>query len=327
MDAIEAELFRNALAGIGDEMVLTIYRTAYSGVLKNIMDYSAAVCDARGRLVAQGLSLPGHLCSIPVALKAALARFGDDIAEGDILVLNDPYEGGMHLPDIFAFRPIFADGAVSDYRATLRGNAARMRRFNEAATWIAQVCWSERISNTNTAHHRVYQETRARFGLGSQLAECARMKAMDAIKAGKQRMKETCPTFAPRGAVRYDVRTFRLMSLDRVSLNTVRGRVVCQMRPGPRQRALMTDLSWTIGGADLAWKDGTYFLHVTQSKEAPVAHGVSGVLGVDRGIARIATDSDGEAFSGAQGTGRRAYPVRRRRLRLIPSSAPVPDWR
>ena len=91
-------------------MALTIYRTAYSGVLKNIMDYSTAVCDAQGRLVAQGLSLPGHLCSIPVALQAALRHFGDDIAEGDVLTLNDPYDGGMHLPDIFVFKPIFADG-------------------------------------------------------------------------------------------------------------------------------------------------------------------------------------------------------------------------
>ena len=58
-DPITEELFRNAISAIGDEMVLTIYRTAYSGVLKNIMDYSAAICDAQGRLVAQGLSLPG----------------------------------------------------------------------------------------------------------------------------------------------------------------------------------------------------------------------------------------------------------------------------
>src|ERR1700728_2850041 len=72
-DPITEELFRNAISAIGDEMVLTIYRTAYSGVLKNIMDYSAAICDAGGRLVAQGLSLPGHLCSIPVALQAVLA--------------------------------------------------------------------------------------------------------------------------------------------------------------------------------------------------------------------------------------------------------------
>src|SRR6185437_13284577 len=62
---------------------------------------------------------PGHLCSIPVALQAALRRFDGDIAEGDVLVLNDPYEGGMHLPDIFLFKPIFAEGAVLAYAATI----------------------------------------------------------------------------------------------------------------------------------------------------------------------------------------------------------------
>src|SRR5215472_12875934 len=109
-DPITEELFRNAIAALGDEMVLTIYRTAYSGVLKNIMDYSAALCDAKGRLAAQGLSLPGHLCSIPVALQAVLRHFDDNIAEGDILINNDPYDGGMHLPDIFIFKPLFGGG-------------------------------------------------------------------------------------------------------------------------------------------------------------------------------------------------------------------------
>jgi N-methylhydantoinase B len=118
-DPITEELFRNAISAVGDEMVLTIYRTAYSGVLKNIMDYSAAICDAEGRLVAQGLSLPGHLCSIPVALQAVLKHFGDDIAEGDIFINNDPYDGGMHLPDIFIFKPLFADGAVIAFAATI----------------------------------------------------------------------------------------------------------------------------------------------------------------------------------------------------------------
>ena len=118
-DPITEELFRNAIAALGDEMVLTIYRTAYSGVLKNIMDYSAALCDAQGRLAAQGLALPGHLCSIPIALQAVLRHFGDDIAEGDILINNDPYDGGMHLPDIFIFKPLFAHGRVIAYAATI----------------------------------------------------------------------------------------------------------------------------------------------------------------------------------------------------------------
>jgi len=118
-DPITEELFRNAISAIGDEMVLTIYRTAYSGVLKNIMDYSAAICDADGRLVAQGLSLPGHLCSIPVALQAVLAHFGGDVHDGDIFINNDPYDGGMHLPDIFIFKPLFANGRPVAYAATI----------------------------------------------------------------------------------------------------------------------------------------------------------------------------------------------------------------
>src|SRR6201995_5145053 len=107
-DPITEELFRNALAALGDEMVLTIYRTAYSGVLKNIMDYSAALCDAQGRLGAQGLSLAVHVCSCPVAFQAVRRPCGDDIAKGDILINNAPYDGGMHLPYIFIFKPLFA---------------------------------------------------------------------------------------------------------------------------------------------------------------------------------------------------------------------------
>ncbi len=68
-------------------MVLTIYRTAYSGVLKNIMDYSAALCDAQGRLVAQGLSLPGHLCSHPGGVAGGAAPFRRATSPtGDILI-------------------------------------------------------------------------------------------------------------------------------------------------------------------------------------------------------------------------------------------------
>ncbi|MGH7049909.1 MAG: hydantoinase B/oxoprolinase family protein, partial [Acetobacteraceae bacterium] len=118
-DAIGEELFRTELAALADEMALTIYRTSYSGVLKNIMDYSAALCDAQGRLAAQGLSVPGHLCSIPVALQAALRAYDGRIRAGDVLVMNDPYEGGMHLPDIFVFSPIFAAGAVLAWAATI----------------------------------------------------------------------------------------------------------------------------------------------------------------------------------------------------------------
>ncbi len=118
-DPIAFELFKNALVAIADEMALTITRTTYSGVLKDNMDFSTAFCDGDGRLVAQGLTLPGHLGSLPTALKAAIQRFGDDIGPGDVLCLNDPYAGGMHLPDLFVFKPIFHAGERLAFAATI----------------------------------------------------------------------------------------------------------------------------------------------------------------------------------------------------------------
>jgi putative transposase len=177
--------------------------------------------------------------------------------------------------------------------------AATQRAFNAAATWIAKVCWEEGITNTNTAHHRVYGETRADFGLGAQLAVCARAKAVEAIKSVKAKKRETCPAFGPRGSVRYDARTYRLMSLDRVSLNTMDGRVVCRLVLGTRQHAMLVDPAWEAGGADLVWRRGVYYLHVTQSREAPSLPDPDGnVLGVDLGIVMLATDSEGESFTG-----------------------------
>ena len=69
-DPIEFELFKNALFGVADEMALTVFRTTYSGVLKDNMDYSTALFDGDGVLVAQGLTLPGHLGSMPTAIAA-----------------------------------------------------------------------------------------------------------------------------------------------------------------------------------------------------------------------------------------------------------------
>jgi putative transposase len=204
---------------------------------------------------------------------------------------------------------------VDGHGATL---AATMRAFNVAASWIVQVCWDEGITNTNTAHHRVYGETRGRFGLGAQLAVCARAKAVESIKAVKAKHRETCPQFGPRGSVRYDARTYHLMSLDRVSLNTLDGRVVCRMLLGARQHGMLVDPAWKIGGADLVWRAGVYSLHLTQSREAPALAVTDDVLGVDLGIVNLATDSDGQAFSGVQiHVVRTRYHLRRQRLQKV----------
>ena len=199
--------------------------------------------------------------------------------------------------------------------------AATQRAFNEAATWIAQVCWDEGITNTTTAHRRVYGETRLNFGLGAQLAVCARAKAVEAIKAVKAKHRDTCPRFGPRGSIRYDARTYRLMSMDRVSLNTLDGRVICRLLLGlgPRQHALLVDPAWVIGGADLVWRRDVYYLHVTQSRQAPPETAPDGgTLGVDLGIVNLATDSTGETFSGAKVKQARArFHTRRQRLQKV----------
>ena len=109
------------------------------------------------------------------------------------------------------------------------------------------------------------------------------------------------------------------MSLDRVSLNTLEGRVVCRLLLGARQHEMLVDPAWEVGGADLVWRAGVYYLHVTQSREAPdESEPEGGTLGVDLGIVNLATDSEGEHFSGAViRIVRSRYHLRRQRLQKV----------
>ena len=118
-DPFAFELFKNAIFSIADEMALTVFRTTYSGVLKDNMDYSTGFADANGKLVAQGLTLPGHLGSVPTAMDSIMRHFGDDIAPRDVFIMNDPFDGGMHLPDIFIFKPLFHQGERLAFACTV----------------------------------------------------------------------------------------------------------------------------------------------------------------------------------------------------------------
>ncbi len=135
----------------------------------------------------------------------------------------------------------------------------------------------------------------------------------------KAKKRDTCPAFGPRGSVRYDARTYRLMSLDRVSLNTLDGRIVCRLMLGPRQHEMLGDPAWEVDGADLVWRAGVSYLHITQSREAPSEHeSDGGTLGVDLGIVKLATDSEGEHFTGAiVHLVRNRYHGRRQRLQKV----------
>lgn len=111
-EAFTAEIVRSTLRALADEMAVTVLRTAHSEVVRDTMDFSTAIFDPTGRTVAQGLTLALHLGAMPDALEAVLERFGEDIHPGDIFILNDPDQGGMHLPDIFVFQPVFAEERI-----------------------------------------------------------------------------------------------------------------------------------------------------------------------------------------------------------------------
>src|SRR6202521_4193286 len=157
-DPIEFELFKNSIFSIADEMALTIFRTTYSGVLKDNMEYSTAMFDGSGKLVAQGLTLPGHLGSMPTAMAAIKEAFAGRIEPGDVFILNDPFQGGMHLPDIFIFKPIFAPTPPSPARG---GGIGRGRV--ELLAWAGTVCHHTdvggRVPGSNASDStEIYQE-------------------------------------------------------------------------------------------------------------------------------------------------------------------------
>ena len=109
-DPITREIIQNALSAAADEMSLALYRTAYSTIVRDCLDYSTSLCDGSGEMIAQGITIPLHIGAVPTAMAALFKRFGDDIHEGDLFVMNDPFEGGMHIPDIFIVKPIFWQG-------------------------------------------------------------------------------------------------------------------------------------------------------------------------------------------------------------------------
>lgn len=118
VDPITQEIVGNALASIADEMATTIFRTAHSTVVRDGMDFSAALCNAQGETVAQAVTVPFHLGSVPHAMDTLRAKWGERMAPGDVFVMNDPFDGGIHLQDIFIFKPIFLEGSLIGFATT-----------------------------------------------------------------------------------------------------------------------------------------------------------------------------------------------------------------
>lgn len=105
INPIMLEVLQNKFSSIAEEMGVTLGRTAFSANIKERKDFSCALFDGSGDMIAQAAHIPVHLGSMPLSVKAAIA--GGDLAEGDMVMLNDPFRGGTHLPDITVVAPVF----------------------------------------------------------------------------------------------------------------------------------------------------------------------------------------------------------------------------
>lgn len=110
-DPIRLEVFKHLFAAIPEEMGVVLRRSSYSPNIKERRDFSCALFDPQGQMVAQAAHIPVHLGSMPLSVQAALAHFGVEgrppLLPGDAVLLNDPYRGGTHLPDITLVTPVF----------------------------------------------------------------------------------------------------------------------------------------------------------------------------------------------------------------------------
>lgn len=108
VDPITFAVIKSGLDTIVDDMAYAVMRTARSPIVRDVLDYSVTICDRKGRILSQAKTVALHLGAVPDAMDVVLDRFRGDLFPGDVIVLNDPYAGGMHLPDIFMFKPIFS---------------------------------------------------------------------------------------------------------------------------------------------------------------------------------------------------------------------------
>src|SRR5947207_1455862 len=95
IDPVTREIVRNALAAAADEMAMALYRTAYSTIVRDCLDYSTSLCNAAGEMIAQGVTIPLHLGSVPFALATLFKKYGNHMEPGDVFILNDPFDGGI----------------------------------------------------------------------------------------------------------------------------------------------------------------------------------------------------------------------------------------
>ncbi len=116
-DPIKLEVFKHRFAAIAEEMGAVLQKASYSPNIKERRDFSCALFNAAGQMIAQAAHIPVHLGSMPMSVKAAIQDY-PDLAAGDIVMVNDPFRGGTHLPDITLVSPVFVEEALFGFVAS-----------------------------------------------------------------------------------------------------------------------------------------------------------------------------------------------------------------
>ncbi len=117
VDPISLEVFKNLFASVAEEMGVTLQRASFSPNIRERLDFSCAMFDAQARMVAQAAHIPVHLGSMPASVEYALREF-EHLNPGDVIILNDPYHGGTHLPDITMVSPVFVGDEIRFFVAS-----------------------------------------------------------------------------------------------------------------------------------------------------------------------------------------------------------------
>src|SRR5678815_4906568 len=128
-DPTTLEIYRALFTSVAEEMGVALRRTAFSPNIKERRDYSCAVFDANGRVIAQGDHMPVHLGSMPMAVAAALKEI--KIEPGDVVALNDPFAGGTHLPDVTLVSGVYGETGRGGDGETGRRAGGKTRRVSQ----------------------------------------------------------------------------------------------------------------------------------------------------------------------------------------------------
>jgi N-methylhydantoinase B/oxoprolinase/acetone carboxylase alpha subunit len=139
--AVQLELFRHLLVSIAEEMGAVLRKSAYSANIKERRDYSCALYDARGETIAMGDHMPVHLGAMPLSVKAVREVF--DLQEGDVALVNDPFQGGTHLPDITAVAPVFTGSRKPSFFVASRAHHADVGGMSPGSMPLAREIYQE----------------------------------------------------------------------------------------------------------------------------------------------------------------------------------------